>query len=65
MRVHELAKEINKENKEVIEFLRSKNVEVKSHMSSVDSEEADMVRKHFAAPSGDMPSKAAPKAETK
>ena len=63
MRVHELAKEINKENKEVIEFLRSKNVEVKSHMSSVDSEEADMVRKHFAAPSGDMPSKAAPKAE--
>ena len=47
MRVHELAKELNKDNKEVIDFLRSKEVEVKSHMSSVSDEQAEMVRAKF------------------
>ncbi len=49
MRVHELAKELGKENKDVIDFLRSNNIEVKSHMSSVEDEEVAMVRAKFAA----------------
>ena len=35
VRVHELAKELNKSNKEILDFLQEKKVEVKSHMSSL------------------------------
>ena len=48
MRVHELAKELGKENKEIIEFLRGQNVEVKSHMSSVSDEHIAMVKAKFS-----------------
>lgn len=47
MKVHELAKEINKTSKEVIGFLAEMGIEVKSHMSSVEDAQADMVRKEF------------------
>lgn len=43
MRVHELAKEMNKTNKEVLDVLKAKNIEVKSHMSSLSDEEIDTV----------------------
>ena len=33
-RVHELAKEFGKTNKDVMDFLKSKNIDVKSHMST-------------------------------
>ena len=36
LRIHELARELGRQNKEVIEFLKSRGVEVKSHMSMVD-----------------------------
>ena len=39
MRVQDLAKELNKENKDVIDFLRSKNMEVSSHMSTLSDEQ--------------------------
>ena len=51
MRVHEIAKELVKTNKEVIEFLRGNNVEVSSHMSSVSEEHIQMVKKHFGGES--------------
>ena len=35
IRVHELAKELGKQNKEVIEFLKANGVDVKSHMSNL------------------------------
>ena len=38
MRVHELAKSLDITSKEVIEFLRSKEVAVASHASSVEDE---------------------------
>ena len=41
MRVHELAKELGIENKELIEILQKKNVEVKNHMSSLEDSVAD------------------------
>ena len=44
IRVYELAKEVNKTNKEVLDFLKSKNVELTSHMSNVDEAHANMVR---------------------
>ena len=36
LRVHELARELGRQNREVIEFLKSKGVAVRSHMSMVD-----------------------------
>ena len=44
VRVYELAKELNKSNKEILDFLKSKNIELKSHMSNVEASQADMVR---------------------
>ena len=44
-RVYELAGELNLSNKEVLDFLRSKNIDVKSHMSSLKENEEVMVRK--------------------
>ena len=61
MRVHELAKELNKENKEVIEVLRAKNVEVKSHMSSLEEAHIAMVKDHFDPKPAPAPVEEAPK----
>ena len=44
IRVHELAKELNKTNKELLDFLKSKEIEVKSHMSSLSDEQIQMVK---------------------
>ena len=56
-RVHELAKELAIENKELLEILKSKDIEVKSHMSSVDESVADEIRKTFKASSKKAPAK--------
>ena len=47
IRVHELAKSIDKESKEVIDFLKKNGVEIKSHMSSVAEEDARKVKEFF------------------
>ena len=47
-RVHELAKELNRSNKEVLAALAEKNVEVKSHMSVLTEEQEAMVKKALA-----------------
>ena len=47
-RVHELAKELDRTNKEVIAALAEKNVEVKSHMSVLSEEQEAMVKKALA-----------------
>ncbi len=44
IRVHELAKELNKTNKELLDFLKSKEIGVKSHMSSLSDEQIQMVK---------------------
>ena len=48
MRVHELAKQLNKDSKEIISILKEKGVEVKSHMSSITDESVELVKKAFA-----------------
>ena len=48
MRVHELAKSLDKTSKEVIEFLRSQDVAVASHASSLEEKHVEMVKAKFA-----------------
>ena len=46
-RVYELAKELNKSNKELLDFLKTKEIEVKNHMSSLSDEQVQMVKGAF------------------
>ncbi len=47
IRVHELAKELGKDNKEIIQALQQGGVEVKSHMSNVEEKDAGRIRGLF------------------
>ncbi|MGI6012315.1 MAG: translation initiation factor IF-2 [Ruminococcus sp.] len=47
IRVHEIAREIGKTNKEVITFLKDHGIEVKSHMSSLKEAEEKLLRDTF------------------
>ena len=48
VRVHELAKELGKTNKEIIEALQAKGVEAKSHMSSIEDAKVAAVKAVFS-----------------
>lgn len=48
MKVHELAKELEIQSKDVIAFLQEKGVEVKAAQSSVEEENVALVRKQFS-----------------
>ncbi len=68
MKVHELAKELERQSKELIAFLQDKGYEVKVAQSSIEDEAIALVRKHFggAAQTGGTAEKTAapaPKAE--
>ena len=43
IRVHELAKKLGKDNKEILNYLTEKGISVKSHMSSIEEEQVAMV----------------------
>ena len=47
LRVHELARELGRQNREVIEFLKSKGIDVRSHMSMVDEPAVSEVKNRF------------------
>ena len=47
MRIHELAKELNVDSKELLKKLKAMNFPVKSHMSSVDEETAEVIKHEF------------------
>ncbi len=53
MRVHELAKELGMENKELIDVLAKKHVDVKSHMSSLEDNVVEELRKNAKAEKSD------------
>ena len=64
IRVHELAKELNKSSKDIIYALKGHGVLVESHMSTIGEENADKIRKYFTAPpvkKPEAPKAAAPK----
>ena len=52
LRVHELAKELGMENKELMDVLAKKHVEVKSHMSSLSDEVVEELRGTRAGKTG-------------
>ena len=78
MKVHELAKELNMQSKEIIAFLQDKGIEVKAAQSSVEDDAVNMVKKAFgqqtskaddvsakeSAPAAEKPVATAEKAET-
>ena len=47
IRVHELAKELGKQNREVIEFFKANGVDVKSHMSNLSQPQAALAREKY------------------
>ena len=50
MRVHELAKKLNRESKEIINLLKNRNIEVKNHMSTLSDEAVAIVEAAFSKP---------------
>ncbi len=47
MKVHELAKELDKQSKEIIAFLQEKGIEAKAAQSSLEEDAVALVRKQF------------------
>jgi len=71
VRVHEIAKELGKSSKEMVEILQKLGLDVKNHMSTIEDSQANWVRKQLTAKDKDSqrPSEPAvplkPKGETK
>ncbi len=67
MKVYELAKELDKQSKEIVTFLTDKGVDVKSHMSTIEDDAINMVKAAFGgkaeAPKAEAPAKEEKKAE--
>ena len=63
MKVHELAKELEKQSKELVAFLQDKGYEVKAAQSSIDEEAVALVRKQFGGGSQDAVKAAEAKAD--
>ncbi len=61
IRIHEYAKEIGLTSKEIIDFLESKKVEVKSHMSSIEDDVLKILDAEFKKNSKKQDSKPAAK----
>lgn len=49
-RVHELAKELNIESKEILQQLHQMGINVKSHMSTLEDEEIERIKNHYVKP---------------
>ena len=67
MKVHELAKELDRQSKELIAFLQGKGIDVKAAQSSIEEDAVELVRGHFkkAKPAEETVKKDAPvKTET-
>ena len=47
IRVHELAKKLERTNREVMDALKGIGVDVKSHMSNVEDTQAEKIREKF------------------
>ncbi|MDE7429750.1 MAG: translation initiation factor IF-2 N-terminal domain-containing protein, partial [Lachnospiraceae bacterium] len=57
MKVHELAKELDRKSKELIDFLQAKGYEVKAAQSSIEDEAIALVKKEFGAAGKEKPVK--------
>ena len=61
-KIHELAKELNKSSKDIIEYLSKNGIEGKTHASGLEDAQVEMVKKAFA-PKVEVPKAEEPKAE--
>lgn len=52
LKVHELAKELNRQSKEIIAFLQEKGIEVKAAQSSLEEDAANLARSAFRQEEG-------------
>ncbi|MDO5426221.1 MAG: translation initiation factor IF-2 N-terminal domain-containing protein [Eubacteriales bacterium] len=50
VRVFELAKELGKQNKEILTFLADKGVNLTSHMSMIEDEQVEMIKEGLQKP---------------
>ncbi len=57
MKVYELAKELDKQSKEILTFLGDKGVEAKSHMSTIEDDAVKMVKEAFGTKKMQEPEK--------
>ena len=64
LRVHELAKELGMDNKELLDILAKKKVEVKSHMSTLEEQVTDTIRSEYAKKKHENTEDGAPKKKT-
>ena len=64
LRVHELAKELGMDNKELLDILAKKKVEVKSHMSTLEEQVTDTIRSEYAKKKPENTEDGAPKKKT-
>ena len=55
IKVHELAKELEVQSKEVLSFLQDKGIEAKAAQSAVEDDAAEMVRKQFSKKAPEAP----------
>ena len=62
IKVHEIAKEFDKQSKDIISFLQEKGV-VKTASSGLEDAEVAMVREAFGGKKAEAPKSAAPKTE--
>ncbi len=66
-KIHELAKELNRPSKDIVEFLNKNGVEGKTHASALEDTQIEMVKKAFApkteAVKAEAPKTEAPKTE--
>lgn len=62
IRVHELSKQLNISNKDIIDTLGAKGIEIKSHMSNLDDSMVGIIKAKFGAKTA--PKAEAPKTET-
>ncbi|MBE3134148.1 MAG: translation initiation factor IF-2 N-terminal domain-containing protein, partial [Acidobacteria bacterium] len=62
VRIYELAREFDMSNKDVVAACREAGLDVKSHSSTVEGYEADMIRRRLAADVGEDETEAPPAA---
>ncbi len=58
IKVHELAKELDKQSKDILSFLQEKGIEAKAAQSSIEEEAAELVRKAFGSAKAQKEAKA-------
>ena len=47
IKIHELAKELDIQSKDIVSFLKEKGSDIKNHMSNIEDTEITLVRGHF------------------